>query len=128
MLYLRWRERISMEAAFLILTGTIFSVSSHIFPWYTIALLPWIAMLAMPLQRWTAGRWRNSSNRSQTLAIATIWYFTLGVSIGYFFIPTNDWRLYYVLVYDTTLLGLLIAAGIAIRHYYAVKTRQGITG
>ncbi len=125
MLYLRWRERISMEAAFLILTGTIFSVSSHIFPWYTIALLPWIAILAMPLRRRTTGGWQITG---KVLAVATTWYFTLGASIGYFFIPTNDWRLYYVLVYDTTLLGQLIAAGMAIRHYYAAKMRQGITG
>lgn len=128
MLYLRWRERISMEAAFLILTGTIFSISSHIFPWYTTALLPWIAMLAMPLRRWTAGKWQISYNKSHALAVATAWYFTFGASIGYFFIPTNDWRLYYLEVYDVTLLGLLLAAGLGIQHFYSVKMRQGITG
>ncbi|HWS84264.1 MAG TPA: glycosyltransferase 87 family protein [Ktedonobacteraceae bacterium] len=43
----RQRERISMEVATLILIGTVFSVSTHVFPWYNTALLPWVALLVV---------------------------------------------------------------------------------
>jgi hypothetical protein len=48
-LILRLRNRISEEAAMLILIGGIFFVSSHIYPWYTAALLPWIVVLLRPV-------------------------------------------------------------------------------
>src|SRR5262249_750835 len=48
-LLLRLRERISVEGATLLLIGTFLSISSHVFPWYTTALLPWVAMLVSPL-------------------------------------------------------------------------------
>jgi hypothetical protein len=50
-LILRLRNRISEEAAMLILVSGIFFVSSHIYPWYTAALLPWIVVLLQPV--WT---------------------------------------------------------------------------
>lgn len=137
MLYLRWRERVSMEMAFLILMGMIFFISSHIFPWYTTILLPWLAVLMVPLRQWawhgqgvmnhtpTQTRMRGWQISGKAVALVTTWYFTFGATIGYFFIPTNDWRLYYALVYDVTLLGLAVAATLGIRHYYALETRQG---
>jgi hypothetical protein len=48
-LLLRLRNRISEEAGMLILIGGIFFVSSHIYPWYTAALLPWIVVLLQPV-------------------------------------------------------------------------------
>jgi hypothetical protein len=44
-LILRQRERISMEAAILVLFGIILSISSHVFPWYTTTLLLWVPLL-----------------------------------------------------------------------------------
>jgi uncharacterized membrane protein len=43
-LRLRWRERISMEASTLVLLGTLFAVSSHVFPWYLPTFLPNVAL------------------------------------------------------------------------------------
>ncbi|TMC23305.1 MAG: DUF2029 domain-containing protein [Chloroflexi bacterium] len=43
-LRLRQGERISVEAGILVLIGAIFAAASHIFPWYTAALLPWVAL------------------------------------------------------------------------------------
>jgi hypothetical protein len=40
----RRRGRISVELAILLLVGTGFAISSHVFPWYVPALLPWIAL------------------------------------------------------------------------------------
>jgi Glycosyltransferase family 87 len=48
-LRLRWQERISMEAATFIMIAMIFAISSHIFPWYAAAFLPWIATQVGPL-------------------------------------------------------------------------------
>src|SRR5579859_486840 len=41
-LALRLFKSISTEAATIALIGTIFAISTHVFPWYTTALLPWI--------------------------------------------------------------------------------------
>lgn len=70
-LALRLREHISMEAATVLLIGTTFAISPHIFPWYTTALLPWIAMLVGPL-------WVGKRLNGKGLAAAVAWYFTFG--------------------------------------------------
>ncbi len=103
-LRLRRQRRISMEAGTLLLMGTIFAVSSHIFPWYTAAFLPWIATQVGPLE---IRPWSLNEGR---LAIIFVWYFTCGTIISYFF----NWNIYYLLVYDVTLagFGILIVAGI----------------
>lgn len=101
-LRLRWNEQITMESAALVLFGTIFAVSSHIFPWYTPTLLPWLAFLLGAV--WTRHKGLNSS----ALVAATLLYFTCMTILGYFF--TNDWRIYYLAVYDVTVIGLVIAA------------------
>ncbi|MEO6891174.1 MAG: glycosyltransferase family 87 protein [Ktedonobacteraceae bacterium] len=126
-LWLRLRERISMEAGTLILIGTIFTVSSHIFPWYTTALLPWIALLVRPI--WIVPiRERGDEIRAvfwprvvqavhgRGLAVAMAWYFTCISTIAYFFNTLPDWNSYYFLVYDVTLAGLLVAAIAGIMH------------
>jgi hypothetical protein len=64
-LLLRRHERISMEAATLLLIGTVFAVSSNIFPWYTIALLPWIAVLIGPLWTREHGDYKEYGDRKE---------------------------------------------------------------
>ena len=103
-LWLRYRRRISMEAGALILIGVVFGASSHIFPWYTPALLPWVVMLAGT--PWT----RAKGLSGKGLAVAVAWYFTCITIISYFFSGARDWRLYYPFAYDVTLLGLALAA------------------
>lgn len=48
----RWHGRMRPETAVFVLTATILVIYAHVFPWYTTALLPWIALLAEPV--WTA--------------------------------------------------------------------------
>jgi hypothetical protein len=102
-LFLRLQERMSMEAAILILTGTLFVISPHIFPWYTPALLPWAAVLLQPVWR------RQGGLNPKGLAVATAWYFPCVIVLHYFFDRLSDWTLYYVVVYDVMLLGIGIA-------------------
>lgn len=104
-LRLRWRAQISMETATLIVFGTIFAVSSHIFPWYTPALLPWLAFLIGPI--WT----QHKGLRVSAFAALILWYFSCITLLSYRFLFTRDWSSYYLIVYDVTLLGLGIAAG-----------------
>jgi len=94
--------KVSMEVTTLLMIGAILAISSHVFPWYATAFLPWIAMLIGPL--WTRRRLSGKG-----LAILMTWYFTTATLSGYFFSNTRDWHVYYVFVYDATLLGLGIA-------------------
>jgi hypothetical protein len=48
-LVLRLKERIGVEMGALLLVGTALSISSYLFPWYTPAFLPWVAVLVGPL-------------------------------------------------------------------------------
>ncbi len=102
---LRQRERISMEAAALVLTGTIFAISPHIFPWYTTALLPWVVLLLRPL------RTKGSFLHPAALAIALAWYFPCATISAYFLSGSyQNWTLYYVFVYGLVLAGFIVAA------------------
>jgi uncharacterized membrane protein len=112
-LLLRLRERISMEAAALALTGTALAISPHIFPWYTTALLPWIATLAGRL-------WIGKRPSGKGLATAMAWYLTCTVLVAYFF-NSLDWRIYYALVYDVVLLGLAVAIVAQVRAVRATS-------
>lgn len=116
-LRLRWREQISMEAAALIVFGIIFAVSSHIFPWYTPALLPSLALLLGPI--WT----RHKGLREPAFAAFVLWYFTCITLISYLF--TRNWSLYYLVVYDVTLVGLGVAAGAALWLHYRTTKQKG---
>ncbi|MBO0780126.1 MAG: DUF2029 domain-containing protein, partial [Ktedonobacteraceae bacterium] len=109
-LHFRWRERLSMEAALLILLGTTFAISPHIFPWYTTALLPWVAVCLQPL--WT----RGTGLKPAGLAIAMAWYFPCIIVIHYLFDHEPDWTVYYLIVYDVVLAGVCIAACVGILH------------
>jgi hypothetical protein len=67
---------IQTELGALILIGTVFSASSHVFPWYLTALLPWIAASVRPVgrERWSLAR---------GLAIALAWYVACTAPLAY---------------------------------------------
>lgn len=106
--WLRQQGRISVEAGALVLIGAIFAASSHIFPWYTAALLPWVALYTE-----TIGK-RTTILRPARLAVFAAWYFSSASILGYLFDHTRDWSLYYLLAYDLPLALLALAALIAI--------------
>ena len=105
----RQRERISREASILLLIGTLFAISSHVFPWYTTVFLPWIALLSGSLWVRVEGRrvWRPSM-----LALLALWYFSCISITGYFFSDTRDWHQYYLFAYAVTMTGLIAAVAI----------------
>ncbi len=98
-LLLRLFKGLSIEAGTILLIGTVLAISSHIFPWYTPALLSWIVVLVGPL--WTP---RGPSGKG--LAVGIAWYFTCISLTGYFFNNTRDWHIYYEFVYDVVMAGL----------------------
>jgi hypothetical protein len=103
-LSMRRQNNMRAESAALLVFVAIFAASSHIFPWYTTALLPWIALLVEPV--WT----RKAGFNPHGLAILMAWYFACVSIIAYFFDKTTDWRLYYLLVYAIPLAGLAASA------------------
>jgi|SRR5579884_2931586 hypothetical protein len=105
----RIRQRISPEAATLLLLAAIFAVSTHIFPWYTTALLPWAAVLLGPL--WTRGDGINARG----LAAALAWYFAFISISSYVFDSLHHWDIYYILAYYVPLAGLALAAIVGVR-------------
>src|SRR5579875_2393781 len=105
----RIRQRISPEAATLLLLAAIFAVSTHIFPWYTTALLPWAAVLLGPL--WTRGDGINARG----LAAALAWYFAFISISAYVFDSLHHWDIYYILAYYVPLAGLALAAIVGVR-------------
>jgi len=93
---------VGTEAKILLLIGTILAISSHVFPWYTTVLLPWIAILIGPV-------WTRQGLNGKGLAVFMAWYFVAASLTGYFFKDTLDWRVYYWSVYDVVIAGLGIA-------------------
>ncbi|GER88616.1 hypothetical protein KDW_27780 [Dictyobacter vulcani] len=99
----RLKERISIEAAALLMIGVTFLISTHVFPWYVAALLPFVALLIdVPWSR--GGGWN-----SWGLAMIGLWYFCGASILGYFLSSTLDWTWYYVSVYYVTLIILGLA-------------------
>jgi hypothetical protein len=115
---LRLRERISMEAAIVLLIGTVFAVSSHVFPWYVPALLPWVTILVGPL--WVA---RRPSGKG--LAIVMAWYFTGTTVLAYLFGNPSGWHVYYMLVYDVVLIGLGAAVVMRVLSVRTIPVARG---
>jgi hypothetical protein len=117
--WLRKLERISVEVAVLLLTGAVFAVSTHLYPWYTIALLPWLALAIGPL--WT----RKGGVSGKHLAVLVTWYFACISITWYFFFflffTSPTWGVYYLLAYDVTLVGLGIAAVLGLRRLRRMK-------
>ena len=96
---LRRRNHMSMEAATLLLIGTVFAISSHVFTWYVPALLPWIALLVGPL-------WVDKRPSGKGLAIATAWYFTVVVILYYNLNYPSGLHIYYDTAYWVVVIGL----------------------
>ena len=100
----------------MVLIGVIFAISSHVFPWYATALLPWIAVLWGPVHR---GR----ELIGKGIAVATAWYFVCISPISYFFTryPGWLWQGYYVTVYCVVVAFLALAAFTGVMHLFAQK-------
>lgn len=114
----RLHERISMEAATLILIGTVFSVSTHVFPWYNPALLPWVAILAGPI--WT----KRGGLNAKGLATVMIWYFVCASISAYFVTDNSYWPIYYLCVYDPVVIVLGIAVFVSFKRSYAQRVES----
>ncbi len=120
----RWRDRISVETATLLLIGIVLACSSHVFPWYTAVFLPWVAMEVGPLWKASTKGLRDvvvSSPlvlklRPQKIAFAVAWYFPSISILSYFCVTTNQWDIYYIVAYVPVLGGLGLAALLGIQQ------------
>jgi hypothetical protein len=113
----RLRKRISVEAALLILIAAVLMVYAHVFPWYMTALLPWIAIVAVPI--WT----REGGISAKGLATMMVWYFTFIVIGSYILIyarysTSSNWLIYYAVSFGVMVLGLAVAAILGFHVHY----------
>jgi hypothetical protein len=113
-LRLRWQNRISVEMAALALIGLVYSVSTHIFPWYTTTLLLFVPLIIGSL-------WNGKKLQGKSVAAVAVWYFACTSLYAYFFRNAIDWMPYYIFVYGVTLLGVAVGMVYAIREFRAVK-------
>jgi hypothetical protein len=120
-LIMRIMRYASMEASTLFLTGVVFAISSHVFPWYATALLPWIAVLA-------GSPWTSRSISGKGLAVMMAWYFACISITGYFFNTTVVWQPYYQYAYDVVLIGLALALAVGFRHELQQLYRKTLEG
>ncbi len=118
---LRLFKQISMEAATLILFGTVFAISSHVLPWYTPALLIWIVLLPGRL-------WTKQGPSASGLAVAVTWYFTWASLFGYFIPVFQSWSPYYLFVYDVVIVGLAIGLTLGVRGELKQLYRMTLEG
>jgi hypothetical protein len=102
--------KVGVEATILLMIGTILAISSHVFPWYTTVLLPWIALLIGPV-------WTRQGLNGKGLAVLMAWYFAAASLAGYFFNDTLDWHVYYWSVYVVVMAGLGIALTVGMWRY-----------
>ncbi len=106
----------SEEAALLLLIAVVLMVYAHVFPWYMTALLPWIAMLTVPV--WT----RKDGVSAKGLAVAMVWYFTCTVVLSYIpglrqYFTVSNWLIYYMTSFGVMVVGLSLVAVIGfLRH------------
>lgn len=115
---LRQFRRLCLEGGTLILFGLMLAISSHVFPWYTATLLPWIALL------WPArGRRRlSAADIACMLALAVPWLFIFLSVTAYM----TDWPDYYLAIYRPLLAMLALAALLACSACLPVLHRPGI--
>jgi hypothetical protein len=99
---LRQQERLSAEAGVLVLFGLILAVSSHVFPWYTTTLLPWIILL-LPAH---IGDLPAEQRLPRLLALGALWMFACISIVSYYM----DWIFYYIAVDGLLGLELFLAA------------------
>jgi hypothetical protein len=114
---LRQFQRISLEGGTLILFGLLLAVSSHVFPWYTATLLPWVALL-LPVR----GACKLSApGIARGLALAVPWLFIF-LSVAAYMLTT--WPTYYLTIYWPLLAALALAAVLACTSAFADLQRQ----
>ncbi|MFL5628232.1 MAG: glycosyltransferase 87 family protein [Ktedonobacteraceae bacterium] len=125
----RLRQRISIEAAALLLIGVVLVAYAHVFPWYTPALLPWIALLASSLQN--EGKWFSWKDQrwERWLALATAWYFTCVVVLSNLlgqpgFATITNWYYYYEISFGIVGIGLAIAIALSCLPYIQLRKMQ----
>ncbi|MEO7020799.1 MAG: glycosyltransferase 87 family protein [Ktedonobacteraceae bacterium] len=106
---LRQYERISLEAGMLLLFGLVFAISSHVFPWYTTMLLPWIALLLPTHERRLA--WPLLIAR--VLALLALFIFACISVVSY---VQSDPLIYYRMTYYPLVIELALAVVIALSY------------
>ncbi len=114
---LRQVQRIGLEAGTLILFGLMLAVSSHVFPWYTAALLPWIVLL-LPAR---GERRPRALTAARVLALAVPWLFIFLSVAAYL----TDWPWYYLTIYVPLMAALALAALIALLSSLAGLRQKG---
>ena len=107
----RLRGKMSTEMGTLILIGVILMIYAHIFPWYAVALLPWITLTIGPL-------WTKQELCTKALAVVMVWYFTFTCIVSYIpglkqYATATNWLLYYAFTFGVVCVGLLVAALLA---------------
>jgi hypothetical protein len=117
---LRQYERISVESGILVLFGLVLAISSHVFPWYTTTLLPWIVLLLparhthLPVPLLMA----------RLLLLIGPWIFACLSLLSYW----QDWSTYYAWVYEPLVielaLAVLIASCYALRRFWLKGTAR----
>ncbi|GAC1362407.1 MAG: hypothetical protein NVSMB44_17740 [Ktedonobacteraceae bacterium] len=116
--WLRRSGRVSMEAGILVLTGTVFAVASHVYPWYTTELVPWVALLIGPL--WL----RKTGLIASGLAIVAAWYGALASITQYYFVSVANWSVYYLVVYAMVVVALALAAYVSRARVYTSRQKR----
>lgn len=101
LLFSRRSQHTNLEGSILLLFGLILAVSSHVFPWYTTTLLPWIVLLLPTREELTPRLLRLA----RLLALCSLWFFTALSILGYI----QDWSLYYRVVYMPLVIALFLA-------------------
>jgi Glycosyltransferase family 87 len=118
---LRTRNRMSAEVAALLLFGSILSISSHVFPWYTTVLLLWVPLAFVPL-------WTPRGLSGKAMAVLAAWYFTIASLLNYFDPvsgnPAPNWTVYYIVVYTPVVIALGVAAIVGLLNLF--RQQKGI--
>ena len=112
----RLRKRMSVEAALFLLITVTLMVYAHVFPWYMTALLPWIAIVAVPV--WT----RERGISAKGLAVVMVWYFTCTAVLSYIpgldqYFTVSNWLIYYGVSFGVMVVGLAVAAVIGFMQH-----------
>ena len=76
-------------------------------------------MLAAPLRT-------REGLSGKGIAVAAAWYFPCASLLGYFFAYTNDWQVYYALVYGILMAGLGLAAIAGMTRYLPLVKKRGV--
>ncbi|GCE15218.1 glycosyltransferase family 87 protein [Tengunoibacter tsumagoiensis] len=101
----RMRGKISKEGACLVLIVSVFACSSHVFPWYVAALVPWLPFGIGSLWAQRSDQQKRPLH-TRSIAYACGWYFACISVIGYFCVTPNQWYAYDLVTYGVVCIGL----------------------